>query len=340
MARREPEVKDLLDRFVCVRVIQANALDLAAFQFDFGLTWAILFMNPDKTVYGRYGSRSRAEGSEDVSVEGFRKAAEAAIELHRGYPANKASLAGKSGPAPRHPTPRGYPPLREYPPAVVPERGERNNPTCLHCHQIQGAEYGIFREAGKPIPDGVLWTWPMPDALGISLDVKERATVKSVAAGSPGAKAGFKAGDEILRLEGQPVISIADVQWVLERAKDGDSLRAEVRRGDQTETITLALPPGWRRSGDFSWRDATWGAFRPDMNGVAEGGGIRITYAGPGIASAGFQKDDLIAEVDGRRFATFSLLLAYVAQERRPGEKMSVTVLRSRAEKKLEMVAP
>ena len=340
MARREPEVKDLLDRFVCVRAIQANRLDLGLFQFDFGLTWAVLFMNADKTVYGRYGSRSRAEGSEDVSLEGFRKAADAALEIHRGYPANKASLARKSGPAPRHPTPRDYPSLRDFPPAVIPERGERNNPTCLHCHQVQSAEYAIFREAGKPIPDEILWAWPMPDALGIPLDVKERATVKSVAAGSPSAKAGFRAGDEILRLEGQPLVSIADVQWVLERAKDGDSLRAEVRRGGRTETLALSLAPGWRRSGDFSWRDATWGAFRPDMNGVAEGGGIRITYAGPGIASSGFQKDDLIVEVDGRRFATFSRFLAYVAQEKKRGDKLAVTVLRAGKETRLEMPVP
>lgn len=339
MARREPEVKDLLDRFVCVRVIQANALDLSLFQFDTGLTWAVFFMNPDRTIYGRYGSRSQADGSEDVSIEGFRKAAEGALELHRGYPANRASLAGKSGPAPRHPTPRGYPSLRDYPPAVDPARGERNNPTCIHCHQVQSAEYRHFRDAGRPVPDEVLWAWPMPDALGLALDPKERATVKSVATGSSAEKDGFRAGDELVRLEGQPLISTADVQWVLDRAKVG-TLRTEVRRGARTEAMTLSLPTGWRRNGDFAWRDATWGVFRPDLNGVTAEGGIRITYAGPGIANAGFQKDDLIVEVDGRRFATLSGLLAYVAQEKKPGEKLAVTVLRGVKEMRLEMPVP
>lgn len=337
MARREPDVADLLSKFVCVRAVEANDLDLALFAFDPGLTWAVFFMNADRTIYGRYGSRGRADGSEDVSIEGFRKAAETALDLHRGYPANKAELAGKSGPAPRVPTPRGYPSLRDYPATVDPAKGERNNPTCVHCHQVQQAEYRHFRDAGKPIPDEVLWAWPMPDALGLAFDVKERTTVKSATASAE--KDGFRAGDELVRLEGQPLVSIADVQWVLEHAKAGP-LRAEIRRGGETKTLRLTLPPGWRRNGDFAWRDATWGAFRPDMNAETAEGGIRVTYAGPGVRPSGLQKDDLIVEVDGRRFPTFSLLLAYVAQERKRDEKMSVRVIRAGSERRLELVAP
>jgi len=33
-------------------------IDLAQFQFDYDLTWAVIFLNVDGTVYGRYGSRS------------------------------------------------------------------------------------------------------------------------------------------------------------------------------------------------------------------------------------------------------------------------------------------
>ena len=332
MARRDPEVKELLDQFVCVRLIQANALDLALFQFDFGLTWVVFFMNADRTIYGRYGSRGQADGSDDVSIEGFRKAAEAALELHRGYPANKAALAGKSGPAPRFATPREYPALKDYPPTVDPARGERYNPTCVHCHNVQQAEYRFFRDRKKPIPDEVLWSWAMPDAVGLSFDVKERATVKS-ATGSA-AKDGFRAGDEVLTLEAQPLVSIADVQWVLERAT-GASLLAEIRRGGKTEVLPLTLPAGWRRNGDFSWRDATWGTLRPDFDGKGEAGGLRITRGG-----AGLEPDDLVVEVDGRRFESFSRFLAYLAQEKKPGEKLGITVLRAGKERKLDATAP
>jgi hypothetical protein len=101
-----------MDRFVCVRIVQANGMDLSLFQFDFDLTFAAFFMNADKTIYGRFGSRSdREDAMKNVSVEGFRQALAAALEVHRRYPANKASLAGKRGPAPRYRVPEEYPSL-------------------------------------------------------------------------------------------------------------------------------------------------------------------------------------------------------------------------------------
>src|SRR5256885_16927291 len=90
-------------KFVCVRLVQANDLDLTLFQFDYDLTFAAFFMNADRTIYGRYGSRSEQKNADkDISLEGFRKALVAALKLHEGYPANKAALHGKQ------PTPTRY----------------------------------------------------------------------------------------------------------------------------------------------------------------------------------------------------------------------------------------
>src|SRR5437870_12924545 len=85
-----------MNKFVCVRLVQANALDLALFQFDYDLTFAVFLLNADKTIYGRFGSRSdRKDAAKDISMEGFRRALTAAQDLHKRYPANKALLAGK-----------------------------------------------------------------------------------------------------------------------------------------------------------------------------------------------------------------------------------------------------
>ena len=55
-----------------MRVVKANDLDLQRFQFDYELTFAVIFMNADGTIYGRYGSRSSRENAEsDVSVAGL-----------------------------------------------------------------------------------------------------------------------------------------------------------------------------------------------------------------------------------------------------------------------------
>jgi hypothetical protein len=92
---REGDLTPLLDRFVCVRLINANDLDLARFQFDYDLSFSTLFFNADGTVYGRYGSWKHQKNSQESATEGLKKAMVAALDLHKGYPANKAALAGK-----------------------------------------------------------------------------------------------------------------------------------------------------------------------------------------------------------------------------------------------------
>ena len=88
VVERDPAVRALLDKFVCVRLIQANGLDLSLFQFDYDQSWAAFMLNPaDLTIYGRYGTRSHQRNAEDdVSLEGFGKALQAALDLHADYP--------------------------------------------------------------------------------------------------------------------------------------------------------------------------------------------------------------------------------------------------------------
>src|SRR2546425_8846086 len=179
-----------MDKFVCVRLVQANALDLALFQFDYDLTFAVFFLNADKTIYGRFGSRSdRKDAAKDISLDGFRKALTAALDLHKHYPANKASLAGKQPRSSRFKTPEDFPSLAgKYKPTLNYEG--KVVQSCMHCHQVRDAERRFFRDERKPIPDDVLYPYPMPDAIGFSLDPKEKAKVKNVARGSAAHKAG------------------------------------------------------------------------------------------------------------------------------------------------------
>jgi hypothetical protein len=83
VARRDPIIRDLLSEFVCIRIPQANGLDLAHFQFDFDLSFAVFFMDSDLTTYGRYGTRSGRPETEDISLEGLRKAMAEALRIHR-----------------------------------------------------------------------------------------------------------------------------------------------------------------------------------------------------------------------------------------------------------------
>ena len=191
----------------------------------------------------------------------------------------------------------------------------------------------------------------MPTLLGLGLDPKERATLKSVAAKSAAEKAGFRTGDNILQLDGQPIISIGDVQWVLHQASEPGEVSALVERGGQQIELTLSLAKGWRRRADFAWRDSTcgWAIIRfnsADLSdaerkrlGFAEGAlALAVDFVGIEIKDAGLKKKDIILQVDGRRKRmTESDFLVYVVRHKVPGDKLNLTVLRAGKEMSLHV---
>ena len=128
----EKELARWMNQFVRVRLIQCNSVDLNLFHFDYDLTFAAFFLNADKTLYGRYGTRSsHDEAEKDVSIEGFAKAMEKALALHRAYPGNRTALKGRK-------------PLSEFAiPRITPTGGAfqpwldfegKVAASCIHCH--------------------------------------------------------------------------------------------------------------------------------------------------------------------------------------------------------------
>ena len=234
--RQDPELAKAMDRFVCVRVVQGHGLDLSLFQFDWRQTWVVFLLNADRAIYGRYDAR------EANDVLGLRKAMEGALELHEKWPANKAELAGKTGAPLRWKTPEEIPALQEKgkPRAVTGRNG------CIHCHNVLEGATKSYKDLGEPVPERYLAPYPTPQRVGIMLSTRERATVTDIDRHSPAEKAGIKEGDRILRFGGQPVVSWADVQWVLYTHPDPDPVPVELDRAGTLVRVSLLLPPGWR----------------------------------------------------------------------------------------------
>src|SRR5262249_15638012 len=150
VARRDPIVRDLIDKFVCVRIVQCNALDLTRFQQDFDQSFAITLMNPDSTIYGRFGTRSnRNDESQDISLEGLREGLEEALQLHMKFNAIKDSLAGKQVAEYRFATPLDYPSLKDKYESTLSEEQGKIARSCIHCHQIGEAERRYFRDKNE-----------------------------------------------------------------------------------------------------------------------------------------------------------------------------------------------
>lgn len=357
---RDPKVRALLDRFVCVRIPKANGLDLSIFQYDYDQSWAAFMLHADMTIYGRYGTRShRTRSEDDVTLEGFAKSLEAALALHARHPEVKASLAAKRGAPLEVAVPEEYPSFGGKFGATLDYEGKVAK-SCIHCHQVAEAQRNFYRDAGRPVPERLVHPYPHPSVLGLRMDPKERARVAAVVPDSPAAKDGFRAGDAFTTLSGQPIVSVADVQWVLHHAPETGSLAAEVEREGKPVPLTLTLPEGWRRNGDLSWRATSWDLRRATAGGMqlvevddaerkalgldARSIGLRATHVGEygahaAAKNAGFRKGDVIVAADGLDGRlTESQWMATVLRTRKPGSKIRVTVLRDG--KRMELVLP
>jgi hypothetical protein len=349
----DPRLRPLLEQFVRVRLVGTNGLDLATFQFDTDQSFAVFLLRADGTIYGRYGTRSHHTAwADDVSIEGLAAALEGALALHAAWPRDQAALAAKRGPPPRYASPEKYPTLAGRYKSTLPTEGEIV-PSCIHCHQIGEAEHAE-RLAKGAIPDEALFPFPHPKAVGLVLDPRRRAVVKRVEAGSAAAAAGFLPGDEVLTMAGQPLLSIADVQWVLDRVPaGGGTVEARLSRSGRPTTVTLALPEGWRRADDVAWRASTWQLRRVALGGLLleavpeddpalkdvpadRRGGVRLRVGHVGqyaphdrAKRAGFRKGDLLLAFDGRTdLARDTDVLRYALDPARRARTLDVDVQR------------
>lgn len=342
-----------MDQFVSVRMIQMNGVDLKTFQFDYDMTFAVFFMNADKTIYGRYGSRSdMKEAQREISMESLAEAMKGALELHKGYPGNRTSILLKQGRPIDYKVPEDYPLLQTKYTSSLDFNGEVAK-SCIHCHQVREAERRLYRDRKQPLPDKLLHPYPMPDTIGLKLDPTKRATVLRVAAGSIAAKAGFRTGDQIEQINAQRIISIADVQWMLERSDDAGSEQAwEVSRAGKPIRLKVDLPAGWRQASPFAWRVTSWDLRRMGFGGMKlddmtdeerKARGLSKTqlaleaknvgqFGEHAVAKqAGVIKGDIIVDFDGvTTRATEGDALSHVMKKRMKGDTLPITVLRGK----------
>jgi hypothetical protein len=334
------DLADIEKQFVCVRIIQTNRLDLKLFQYDYDMSWAAMFLNADGTIYGRYGSRnSSGKGSDEIlSVAAFARAAQRALDLHNAYPANKKLLVAKTGPDPDYEVPTEIPGLTEKPTAASVRQ------ECIHCHMVKEFALRAKWEAGK-LSEKDLFVHPMPQRIGLTMSKDDDLKVLGVEEGSAADEAGIEPGDTLISLGGQPLVSMADIQWVLTHTPDEAQLPVTIRKGSRAEERTLALSGDWKKS-DIGWRASSWYGLRQgvkfeplsadekekrgldadDLALVVKG---LFGKGGPKVQQAGLKMNDVIVAVDDKAAAmTESDFLVYLRLTHGPRDAVKLTVLR------------
>jgi len=344
-----PALAEVEKQFVCVRLIQTNRLDLDLFQYDFDMSWSALFLNADRTIYGRYGSRDASGPNSDglLSAAAFQRAAERALTLHADYPANKDQLAAKTGPKSEYSTPTEIPGL-----TARPQEATTKN-ECIHCHMVKEYSLRAKWEAGKLSADD-LYVFPQPTALGLTMDIDDGLLVKSVASDSAASAAGIAPGDEFVTASRQPLVSMADLQWAMNAAPKEGRLSLTLRRDGKVLEKTIALYPGWKKY-DIGWRASSWYGLRqglktepladPEKIGrnispdrlalvVKNLYGKSAAVLGP----LGLKKDDIIIAVDDQtRALVESDFLVWLRLNHGPKDTVKFTILRGSEKQELTL---
>jgi serine protease Do len=282
-----------------------------------------------------------------------------ALQLHRDFDRVRAQLIAKTGPAAPVARPEEFPELKEKYGSSLDYAGKVVE-SCIHCHQVGEQLLAWYRKQGGPLPPEVVLPYPHPKVIGLQMDPAHARKVKSVTPNSPAAEAGLKADDEILECENQPIISTADIQWVLHRLGDKRQVALQVQRGDQSHALSITLPEGWREQGDIAWRVSSWTLRRLLTGGLkldemtseeleslklqSSAVGLRIKHVGqfhPHDAAkrAGFKVGDVLLSVGQwqERMNESQLLLALLREAKR-GEPLPVELLRG--DKRLTLQLP
>lgn len=339
---QDPELSKLLTEFVPARVVNFKGVDLNRFQFDYDLTFAVLMMNADGVTYSRFGTQNADHSPELMSIAGLKQAMKDVLAVHR---------SGTTA----------APPAKQAPLTIadIPAfaRTKQASEACYHCHYANNARIDTLKLEGK-FRKEMLFQYPHPENVGLTLDPDRNNVVKAVLPGSPAETAGLRAGDRIARANGARVITGADLQFALNPVPDPGSITLEVTRGEQKlPAAKLELPRGWRRT-DISWR-ASQGGISPTMgfwgrpltdeqkrpHGIAPDRlAIEANFMFPGPvwekSRGGLQNGDLVVEVNGKSLPSMTMrqFHTYFRLNHEVGETVTVQVLRGG--KKVDLRVP
>lgn len=227
-------------------------MDLRRFEFDYDLTWYVFFLNADETIYGRFGGRDASDAESRISTKGLRYAMDRALLTHKAPPPT-TPLAGASIRA------------EDYK-AAKKHRG------CIHCHNVNEFRRADAAAAGNWDRSSI-WVYPLPENLGLTLDIDAGDRVKAVATGSIAERAGLKPGDHITKLNGIPVASFGDAIYALHKAPAKGSITITWVNNGRERSAILDVAEDWRKT------NITW---RPSMLDILPS----VTFSGEDLTTA------------------------------------------------------
>jgi serine protease Do len=227
----------LANKFVRVRLAEIEKSDLNVFEFDYDVTFMIFFLGADQQVYGRYGGRDAKSDSGRMSIAGLKYAMQAALKSHE----ESQKLAQQKAPV-----------EQEKALMVRDLASSRRYRGCIHCHQVREILNAELKREGKWSRNDI-FRYPLPDNLGLVLDIDQGDLIKEIVEGSEASKAGLQVGDVVEKIAGLNVHSLGDAQFALDGAPKTGGVSIQVQRKGKSIAAKIQLHEGWRKA-SFGWR--------------------------------------------------------------------------------------
>jgi serine protease Do len=214
---------------------------------------------------------------------------------------------------------------------------------CSHCHQVKEYRRELLQAEGRWHRDDV-WVYPLPENIGLMLEVDRGDRVRAVTPDSPAARVGVRAGDRLRSVNGLPVASLADVQYALHRAPTKGQVPIRWQHEGQTRIAELTLAEGWRKT-NLTWRPSmldllpSLSLYGDDLTAAEKKAlGLsakRLAFRQDKIVhssmrAVGVHGGDIILGIDNQPLEmTVAQFLAHVRKNYLVGDRITLNVLRA-----------
>jgi serine protease Do len=235
--RGDNAILELCKEFVLLRMTQMRGVNIALFEYDYDMTWMSFFLDADSRIYSRYGSRDSTASDSHNTPGGLLNTMREVLALHK---------EASAKPKPAHVPPKA---MR---PSDIPAYQKMYANACGRCHMLNEAKWEQLRMDGT-MKQGAFFLYPLPENVGIKLDLTKGNRIKEIVKGSFADNSGLKPHDTIRFANDIRVLTTADMQYVLDKLEPDSKLTLAVERDGKAFKAVLELSGNWRAS-DVSWR--------------------------------------------------------------------------------------
>jgi photosystem II stability/assembly factor-like uncharacterized protein len=173
----------------------------------------------------------------------------------------------------------------------------------------------------------------LPPVLGVfSQDTPQGVRLTGVREGGPGAAAGLKVGDILTAIDKKPVAKQPQLGELIRAHKVGDKVVVGLLRDGKPMEVTATLGPS---------PEAVPPPPRLGIQAVDVPTGVEVGRVEPrgAAARAGLLQGDVIQAMDKKKLANLKELLT-ILQARKPGDKVTLQILRAKETKEIVVTVP